>query len=139
MKRLLATAAVLSVSGGGVALVSSDDAPSCRTQQRPAVVDLDDRAHDRVLDHAHDAIRKGHPRRLHIDRHGAEENREESLRGIPTKPGYDRDEYPPAVSREGGRGADVRYVESRENRSAGSVMGRQLRGFCDGQSFELER
>ncbi len=138
MKRLLAAAAVLGATAGGGALVS-DDGPSCLSQEKPAVVDLDDRKHARVLDHAHDAIREGHPRRLHLDRDGAEENREQSLRGIPTKRGYDRDEYPPAVSREGGRGADVRYVESQENRSAGSVMGRQLRAFCDGQSFELER
>jgi len=30
------------------------------------------------------------------------------LRGIPTKKGFDRDEYPPAMSDEGGKGADVR-------------------------------
>jgi hypothetical protein len=44
------------------------------------------------------------------------------LKGIPTKPGYDRDEYPPAMSDEGATGANVRYVLSAENRSAGSVM-----------------
>ena len=36
-------------------------------------------------------------------------------RGIPTKKGFDRDEYPPAMSDEGGKGADVRYVRRAEN------------------------
>lgn len=47
------------------------------------------------------------------------------------------DEYPPAVSREGGAGADVRLVRSSENRSAGAAMGGRLRPFCDGQAFVM--
>jgi hypothetical protein len=74
---------------------------------------------------------------LHIDRAGAEANREESLRGVPTRPGFDRDEYPPTVAREGGGGADIRYVRSSENRSAGAYMGGRLRGWCDGQRFVI--
>ena len=35
-----------------------------------------------------------HPSVVTIDRPNAEENREDSLRGIPTKKGHDRDEYP---------------------------------------------
>lgn len=130
--------AAVAVLGSG-ALVVTHDAPSCRTQAHPAVVDLDNRRHIHVLDHAWDTIDKGHPQVLHLDREGADENRQQSLRGIPTKPKHDRDEYPPAVSREGGRGAHVRYVGSRENRSAGSVMGRQLRRFCNGQAFQYEQ
>jgi hypothetical protein len=61
------------------------------------------------------------------------------LAGISTKPGYDRDEYPPAMSDEGGKGADVRYVVRRENQSAGSVMRRQLAPFCNEQRFIFER
>ena len=47
---------------------------------------------------------------MHIDRENEELHRSQSLAGFPTKPGYDRDEYPPAMSREGGTGASVRYV-----------------------------
>jgi hypothetical protein len=61
------------------------------------------------------------------------------LAGISTKPGYDRDEYPPAMSDEGGKGADVHYVVRRENQSAGSVMRRQLAPFCNEQRFIFER
>jgi Deoxyribonuclease NucA/NucB len=43
------------------------------------------------------------------------------------------------MSDEGGKGADVRYVKSSENRSAGSRMGLQLRAYCNGQRFVVER
>jgi hypothetical protein len=90
-----------------------------------------------TADHIVDAIAAGESPVLHIDRAGADANREASLRGIPTRAGYDRDEYPPAVSREGGSGADVRYVPSSDNRGAGTVMGERLSPYCDGQRFRL--
>jgi hypothetical protein len=43
------------------------------------------------------------------------------------------------MSDEGGKGADVRYVRSAENRSAGSVMSRQLVPYCNEQRFIIER
>jgi hypothetical protein len=43
------------------------------------------------------------------------------------------------MSDEGGTGADVRYVLSAENRSAGSVMRRQLAPYCNEQRFIFER
>lgn len=46
--------------------------------------------------HIRDAIAAGHPAVCTIDRDGAEENRKESLKGYPTKKGYDRDEWPMA-------------------------------------------
>jgi len=62
------------------------------------------------------------------------------------KPGFDRDEYPPAVRRGKGKGlergrdprgwkADVRYVTSSENRSHGSKLGAMLDDFCNGTRF----
>jgi hypothetical protein len=59
--------------------------------------------------------------------------------GHSDKPGYDRNEYPPAMSDEGGKGADVRDVLSAENRSAGSVMRNQLAPYCNEQRFIFER
>ncbi|KAJ3749890.1 nuclease [Lentinula detonsa] len=38
----------------------------------------------------------------------------------------DRDEYPPAIAAEGGRGALVTYIEAGDNRRAGSLMGQQF-------------
>lgn len=113
-------------------------ADSCQTRTRALVIELDNSRHARILDHAWDAIQTGEKKFLHIDRDHAQAHRRVSLRGIPTREGYDRDEYPPAASEEGGAGADIRYVKSAENRSAGSIMGRQLRGWCDGQRFRFE-
>jgi hypothetical protein len=102
-------------------------------------VDLNDVTHARIIDHVMDARRKGHPRTLHIARDQEKANRRASLKGIATRTGFDRDEYPPAMTDEGGKGADVRYIKSSENRSAGSVMGAQLRPYCNGQRFIIER
>jgi hypothetical protein len=125
------------LSSQASARAATIEAAACRTVRRTVSVRLDDDRYPRTTDHILDAIRSGERRLLHIERRGADRRRAEALRGIPTRPGYDRDEYPPASTREGGRGADVRYVPSRDNRGAGAVMGGQLRPFCNGQAFRI--
>jgi hypothetical protein len=133
---VLVTGLVLTAPGAhGV----SENRAACTRTRNIVVVDLNNVRHRHILDHAFDARRKGHSRVLHIRRYESDANRRASLRGIPTKPGYDRDEYPPAMSDEGGKGAHVRYVLSSENRSAGSVMGHQLAPYCNEQRFIIER
>ncbi|WP_305827842.1 excalibur calcium-binding domain-containing protein [Cohnella sp. LGH] len=78
------------------------------------------------------AIEQGYSSVCTIDRGGAEDNRKQSLAGIDTRKGYDRDEWPMAMCQEGGKGASVAYVESRDNRGAGSWVGHQLSGYEDG-------
>jgi len=78
------------------------------------------------------AIEQGYSSVCTIDRGGAEENRKHSLAGIDTRKGYDRDEWPMAMCQEGGKGASVAYVESRDNRGAGSWVGHQLSAHEDG-------
>jgi hypothetical protein len=112
---------------------------ACTSTQELVVVDLDNVRHRHILRHVFDARRKGKPRILHVRRYEATANRRQSLRGIPTRRGFDRDEYPPAMSDEGGLGASVRYIESAENRSAGSVMKSQLARYCNEQRFIVER
>ena len=96
--------------------------------------------------HFRRALRRGWPRRLVLNRPGADERRDRLLRDIPTRDGFDRDEYPPAVGRGRGPGlergrdprgwkADVRYVPSSENRSHGASLGAQLEPFCNGTRF----
>lgn len=68
-----------------------------------------------------------HPSQVTIDRAGAGANRRASLRGVPTRTGFDRDEYPPAMFKEGGSGASVKYVPPSDNRGAGASMGNQVR------------
>jgi hypothetical protein len=99
---------------------------ACRRLRSVLVVRISRRRYPYTADHVIDAIAAGEPAILHIDRAGADANRDASLRGIPTRAGYDRDEYPPAVSREGGAGANVRYVPSADNRGAGTIMGEGL-------------
>jgi hypothetical protein len=82
--------------------------------------------------HIRDAIAFGHSAVCTIDRDGAEENRKESLKGYPTKKGYDRDEWPMAMCAEGGAGADIRYITPSDNRGAGSWVSHQLEKYADG-------
>ncbi|ANE48728.1 sporulation protein [Paenibacillus swuensis] len=88
-------------------------------------------------DHVRDAIAAGHPSICTIDRAGADQNRRESLAGIPTKSGYDRDEWPMAMCREGGAGASVRYVPLSDNRGAGAWVGNQLSQYPNGKRIKF--
>jgi hypothetical protein len=49
--------------------------------------------------HAQAAIAKGWPRILVVNRPGSDARRDRLFEGVPTMPGFDRDEYPPAVGR----------------------------------------
>jgi hypothetical protein len=108
-----------------------------------------------TIAHARAAVLLGQPRVLHWHPELADANRAASLRGIktwgqltaeqraaldPDHPDvlHDRDEYPPAATLEGGTGADVRYILSADNRSAGSRMKAQLTAFCADTRFILE-
>jgi hypothetical protein len=62
----------------------------------------------------------------HWDPAWTDVNRDESLDGYPTIPGFDRDEWPMAATQEGGDGADIRYISSSDNRGAGSFIAQQL-------------
>ncbi|MCL6458727.1 MAG: DNA-entry nuclease [Gorillibacterium sp.] len=72
-----------------------------------------------------------------IDREGVEENRKQSLRDVPTKKGYDRDEWPMAMCEEGGPYADIAYITPADNRGAGSWVGNQLEAYPDGTRVEF--
>jgi hypothetical protein len=63
--------------------------------------------HPGIRRHFRDAVRRGWPRTLVVNRRDADERRERLLAGIPTRRGYDRDEYPPAVGGGGGQGSSA--------------------------------
>ena len=99
-----------------------------------------------VRRHFRAALTRGWPRTLVLNRRGADARRDRLLGDTATRPGLDRDEYPPAVGRGRGKGlrrgtsprgwkADVRFVPSSENRSHGATLGNELRRFCDGTRF----
>ncbi len=118
---------------------------TCIRSRRIVDVGLSSTKYAAVVDHMRDAIAAGHPAVLTINRVGADDRRDALLAGIPTRPGRDRDEYPPALAR--GRSpidtgvadtdADVRLVPSDQNRGAGSVLGIKLRRYCDGVRFQI--
>lgn len=144
MRRLkvLAVAVVCCTSVGfgvspAAAPVATATAAACTSQHNSVYVELSRGKYPLTIDHIEDAQAAGQPALLHIDRDEADLHRDQSLEGWPTKSGYDRDEYPPAMSREGGYGADVRYVPSSDNRGAGSSMGAQLSGWCEDQPFRF--
>ncbi|MGG4453809.1 NucA/NucB deoxyribonuclease domain-containing protein [Brevibacillus porteri] len=87
--------------------------------------------------HIKEAVASGKSSVCTIDRNGADKNRDESLKGIPTKKGYDRDEWPMAMCAEGGTGADIKYIKPSDNRGAGSWISNQLEDFPDGTKVEI--
>jgi hypothetical protein len=70
--------------------------------------------------HIKAAIDNGESSICTINRKGADDNRKKSLKGTPTKPNLDRDEFPMAMCVEGGTGADIAYISPTDNRGAGS-------------------
>lgn len=96
------------------------------------VVIIDSQKYPESAEHIKAAVREGHPAMLTLNRSGADENRRQSLAGIPEKSYADRDEYPPASFSEGGQGAHVAYIDSFDNRGSGSSFRWQLSGVSDG-------
>jgi len=129
--------AVTVTAGGGYLTAVTGEPPARPSCVRPSTVANVTFAKSRypnIRRHYLAAVRKGWPTVLKVNRPRAGVRRDRLLRGIPTRPGFDRDEYPPAVGR-GRWQADVAYVASRENRSHGSALGARLRRLCDGTRF----
>ncbi len=62
--------------------------------------------------HITDAIKEGHSEVCTIDRGGAADRRKLSLAPYPSKKGYDRDEWPMAMCKEGGKRSAHRIYKS---------------------------
>ena len=67
----------------------------------------------------------------------AKSQRKDSLDGVETKKGYDRDEFPMAIFKEGGKGASVMHINPSDNRSVGSAIGGALRGNETGSKVKI--
>ena len=101
------------------------------------VIVVDSKRYPQTAEHIRFAIKKGMPDFVTLGREDAADRRKASLRGIKTRPEYDRDEWPMACFVEGGDGADVWYIDRRDNRGAGSSIGWQMRGIPDGSTVRL--
>lgn len=82
--------------------------------------------------HITTAMKEGHSKVCTIDRSGAADRRKLSLAPYPSKKGYDRDEWPMAMCKEGGKGAHIEYISPADNRGAGSWVGNKLDKYPDG-------
>jgi hypothetical protein len=137
------SALALSCAGAGLlpAVVGHDAAAiaaSCQTQHNSVHVQLSASRYPETTDHIADAIAAGQPSLLHIARDEEEANRAASLADYPPRAGFDRDEWPMAMSDEGGAGADVRYIDPSDNRGAGATVGNALEDWCNGQPFRID-
>jgi hypothetical protein len=125
--------------------------PSCKRSSAVLLLRFSSAKYPTIKAHTLAAIAKGWPRTMVLNRPGAGERRNRLLTDIPTKAGYDRDEYPAAVGRGRANGrqkglvrginpigwlADVAYVPSSENRSHGSTLEAKLRRYCNGVRFQ---
>lgn len=122
---------------------------ACKSPKAVQRLVFSKRRYPNIRRHMQSAVRNGWPRTMVLNRTGADQRRTRLLRGLKTRKGMDRDEYPAAVGRGVGQGltkgarptgwrADVRYVPSKENRSHGAALGAKLRGLCDGTRFRYE-
>lgn len=100
-------------------------------------VKLSKKKYPESAQHIEEAIKEGQPDTLTIDKGGASARRKASLQGVDTVLGLDRDEYPPAMSMEGGSGASVKLINSSDNRGSGSSISGQLRKYPNGTKYRI--
>jgi RHS repeat-associated protein len=106
--------------------------------QADNVVSVSRSRHPESAAHIEEAQAGGQPSTLTIDRAGARARRKDALSETPTKRGADRDEYPPAMFKEGGKGASVRHINPADNRGAGACIGAQCRTLPDATTVRIE-
>jgi hypothetical protein len=142
--RLAAVLSVTALSSAGLAALPAAtsydvaSAAACQSQHNSVHVALSASRYPETTDHIADAIAAGEASLLHIDRDHEAEHRAAALANYPPRSGFDRDEYAVAMSREGGSGADVRYIDPSDNRGAGATMGNALEGWCEDQPFRID-
>lgn len=118
--------------------IPSTSSTSTSSSKVLGTIYLPDNRYPKTIDHIRDAIASGKSDICTIDRSGAKRNRELSLKGIPTKKGFDRDEYPMAMCKEGGTGADIRYISPSDNRGAGSWIANKLEKYPNGARIRFK-
>nr|WP_276322905.1 NucA/NucB deoxyribonuclease domain-containing protein [Paenibacillus polymyxa] len=117
--------------------ITSTSAPTTHDLGETVQLEFPSTKYPETAQHIKEAIAAGHSNTCTIDREGADHNRELSLKGVPTKKGKDRDEWPMAMCSEGGEGADIKYISPKDNRGAGSWVGHKLDEYADGTKVEF--
>jgi hypothetical protein len=133
MKKTISFILVLVIMGIGAYFQHTKSTPQTTSSTSyEKVIYIPSERYPETAEHVREAEKKGESSICTIDRKDVKEHRKESLAGIETKAGYDRDEFPMAMCSEGGQGADVKLVHSSDNRGEGSWVSHQLSGLSDG-------
>ncbi len=64
--------------------------------------------------------------------------RQEALANFPPLQGFDRDEWPMAITKQGGIGADIKYISPSDNRGAGAYLRWMLQNYSDGTWWQIK-
>lgn len=113
-------------------------APRTHSYTKPKTVTISKSKYPEAAKHIQDAQKAGQPKTLTLSRVEAAKRRKEALNGHPPEKGKDRDEYPPAMTREGGKRASVRAISPKDNRGAGACMGAQCSDVPDGTKITVK-
>lgn len=117
--------------GGSIALVPSRSGGTPPVPKK--TIELPKSRYPHSYQHVVDSQNSGRPALVQAQRSGTVQRRADALRNMPTQPGMDRDEYPPAVTAQGGEGSSVRHIPPGDNRGSGAYIGNQLRDVKDGE------
>ncbi len=139
--RSVGSAAAAALRRRALARQAPKQSATTQPPDKPRDVVIHRSKHPEAAAHIDHAQRQGQPSVLHIDRGGAEARRRASTGSVhrDTSPGpkFDRDEYPPAFTRQGGPNANVRFIPRKDNRGAGSSMSHQTRDLKDGDKIRI--
>lgn len=108
-----------------------------QTQKEIKQINVSRSAYPESAAHIEKAQSAGFPSILTIDRAGASLRRQQSMQGSTPMTKFDRDEYPPAMFKEGGAGSSVKYINPSDNRGAGACIGNQCRNVSDGDRVQI--
>jgi len=131
-KEVWETAGALLGSGRGAPLVQKEMPGAA-----PKTVVIDKAKYPESAAHAEAAQAAGKPSTLTVDRTGAAARRQEAMQGTKPTAGKDRDEYPPAMFKEGGKGASVQPISPSDNRGAGASIGKQCSSVKNGDQVTI--
>lgn len=102
------------------------------------ILQISEKEYPETARHIKKSIKNGKSDIVTIERTRACERRKDALEGIETKKGLDRDEWPMAMFKEGGAGADIEHISRKDNRGAGSSIRAALSRCGNGDIIKIE-